>query len=173
LSDHQAHHTGGYTFILARTVVYATLFIGLVLVFLPARVLSWAGIARPETLGALQVAGIVVGAAGVLLTIWCIGTFVAFGHGTPAPFDPPRRLVLRGPYRYIRNPMYLGEGVAIIGLSLFFETWALAGYAVLFLLAFHFFVMFYEEPTLRATFGESYQRYCEQVGRWWPTDRRA
>ena len=155
--------------VLVRAITYATLFIGLVLVFLPAQVLSGAGVARPTRFAAPQLAGMIVGAAGATVAIWCILTFVVVGRGTPAPFDPPRRLVMRGPYRYVRNPMYLGAGLALAGAALFYETGVLWGYAGGFLVLMHLMVVLYEEPTLRQTFGQDYETYCRQVRRWWPT----
>ncbi len=101
--------------------------------------------------------------------MWCILTFALLGRGTPAPFDPPRRLVVRGPYRYVRNPMYLGAGLALAGAALFYETGVLWAYAGGFLVLTHLLVVLYEEPTLRRTFGEDYETYCRQVRRWWPT----
>jgi len=155
--------------VLARAVTYAALFIGLVLVFLPARVLSSSGITPPPALGVPQVAGLVMSAAGAVLALWCVATFAIVGKGTPAPFDPPRRLVMRGPYRVVRNPMYLGAGLALAGAALYYEAGRLAGYAALFLVAMHCFVVWYEEPTLSRTFGEEYAAYCRRVRRWWPT----
>jgi protein-S-isoprenylcysteine O-methyltransferase Ste14 len=64
--------------------------------------------------------------------------------------------------------MYLGAAIALAGAALFYESTALAAYAGAFLLVTHAFVMLYEEPTLRATFGAEYDGYCSQVGRWWP-----
>ena len=104
-------------FVVFRAITYATLFIGFLLVFLPARVLAWSGIVRPAALGAAQLAGIVVGASGAALAVWCIITFAVTGRGTPAPFDPPRRLVVVGPYRLVRNPMYVGAGLALAGAA--------------------------------------------------------
>lgn len=154
--------------VLIRAITYATLFIGLVLVYLPAQVLSVAGVTRPARLGAPQLGGMVVGAAGAALAFWCILSFALIGRGTPAPFDPPRRLVVRGPYRYVRNPMYLGAGLALTGAALFYETVVLWAYAGGFLLLMHFVVVGYEEPTLQRTFGEDYEKYCQQVNRWLP-----
>ena len=156
-------------FVLARAVTYAALFIGFVLVFLPARILSSAGIIQPPTIGVPQVAGILVGGAGAALALTCIFTFAVIGRGTPAPFDPPRRLVVRGPYRRLRNPMYAGAGLALAGAALYCQSMALLGYAVVFLIVMHLFVVLYEEPTLRRTFGNEYEAYCRQAGRWWPT----
>jgi protein-S-isoprenylcysteine O-methyltransferase Ste14 len=140
-------------------------------VFLPARVLSWSGIVRPATIGPAQVAGMVVGVGGAAVALWCIITFAVAGRGTPAPFDPPRRLVIVGPYRLVRNPMYLGAGLALAGAALFYESWALLGYTAAFAFMTYLFVVGYEEPTLRATFGDPYVRYCERVRRWWPRRR--
>jgi protein-S-isoprenylcysteine O-methyltransferase Ste14 len=156
------------TFVLIRAITYATLFIGFLLVFLPARLLSWSGITRPVSIGPAQIAGVVVGASGAVLALWCIATFVVIGRGTPAPFDPPRRLVVVGPYRWVRNPMYIGAALALAGAALFYESWALLGYCAGFLFVMYLFVVVHEEPALRATFGDVYVRYCERVGRWLP-----
>jgi protein-S-isoprenylcysteine O-methyltransferase Ste14 len=154
--------------VIFRTVTYAALFIGLVLIFLPARLLSWSGIVRPEAIGVQQVAGMIVGAAGAAVALWCVFSFALIGKGTPAPFDPPRRLVIQGPYRFVRNPMYLGAEFALAGAALFYGSWTLLGYAGLFFLATHLFVVGYEEPFLRRTFGPEYEAYCRQVRRWRP-----
>jgi protein-S-isoprenylcysteine O-methyltransferase Ste14 len=154
-------------FVFARAVTYSALFIGFLLIYLPARVLSWSGLVRPA-IAVPQVTGMLVGAVGAAIALWCIFTFATIGRGTPAPFDPPRRLVIRGPYRFVRNPMYIGAGLALASAALFYESLPLLGYAGLFFLATHVFVMLYEEPTLRRTFGEEYEAYCRQVGRWWP-----
>jgi protein-S-isoprenylcysteine O-methyltransferase Ste14 len=153
-------------FLLARTATYSTLFVGLLLVFVPGRILERSGIVRPAQLGAVEYAGIAVGVAGGALALWCIVTFVLVGRGTPAPFDPPRKLVVRGPYRFIRNPMYLGAALALCGAALFYRSTPLFGYAVVFLLATHVFVVWYEEPTLMGLFGAEYEAYQARVGRW-------
>lgn len=155
-------------FIFARAVTYATLFVGLVLIFLPARVLSSAGILRPNAIGSWQVAGVLIGTIGAALAVSCIVAFVFVGRGTPAPFDPPRRLVVQGPYRFVRNPMYIGAGLALAGAAFFYQSVALLAYIVVFFLITHLFVVAYEEPTLRRTFEKDYRAYCEKVGRWWP-----
>ena len=155
-------------FVLARTATYATLFIGLVLVLVPSWLLAWSGIARPEEFGVSQLVGIVVGAAGGTLALWCIVTFSLVGKGTPAPFDPPRRLVVQGPYRYVRNPMYIGAALALTGAGVFYLSVPLLAYVCLFLVATHVFVVVYEEPALTRLFGEDYQAYCTKVRRWLP-----
>ena len=155
--------------LLVRVVTYVTLFSGLVLIYVPSRLLSWSGISRPDAFAAQQVAGMVIGTVGAAVALWCIVTFAVAGKGTPAPFDPPRELVLEGPYRFVRNPMYIGAGLALAGAALFYKSWPLLGYAGFFFLATHLFVVSYEEPTLRGTFGQEYEAYCRRVRRWWPT----
>jgi protein-S-isoprenylcysteine O-methyltransferase Ste14 len=89
---------------LIRALTYVTVLVGLVLVFLPAQVLSETGISRPTELSAPQIGGIVGAAMGAALVVWCVLAFAFIGRGTPLPFDPPLRLVIRGPYRVVRNP---------------------------------------------------------------------
>jgi protein-S-isoprenylcysteine O-methyltransferase Ste14 len=161
-------HREARTFVLARAVTYAVLFIGGVLVFLPAQVLRWSGITRPPATGAPQVVALIVGAAGAALALWCVVAFALVGRGTPAPFDPPRRLVVRGPYRVVRNPMYLGARLALAAAALYYESLALLAFAAAFCLATHLFVVGYEEPALRRSFGADYGAYCRAVRRWWP-----
>ena len=155
-------------FVLFRTIAYATFFVGFLLIYLPSRVLLWSGIVRPATMQAPQIAGMIVATLGALLALWCVVAFVSIGKGTPAPFDPPRRLVVRGPYRFVRNPMYLGGALTLAGAALFYRSLFLLGYDCFFLLAFSLFVLFYEEPTLRRTFGPDYEAYCHRVVRWLP-----
>jgi protein-S-isoprenylcysteine O-methyltransferase Ste14 len=154
--------------ILIRAVVYATAFVGLLLIFVPSQILAQAGIARPAAIGAPQIVGWVIGALGAALTGWCIVTFVFTGKGTPAPFDPPGSLVVTGPYRYMRNPLYFGAALAMSGAALYYQSVQLLPYASAFLLFFHFFVMWYEVPMLHQTFGVEYASYRSQVGRWGP-----
>ncbi len=155
-------------FLIFRAITYATLFIGFVLIYLPARVLSWSGIARPAAVDWPQIVGMIVGGIGAVVALWCVSTFIWIGKGTPAPFDPPRRLVIRGPYRFVRNPMYMGAGTALAGAALFYRSPTLLAYVAIFLLVAHLFVLLYEEPTLRRTFGPEYEAYCHRVRRWWP-----
>ena len=154
--------------VLMRTITYATLFIAFVLVYLPARVLAWAGVSRPAEIGWPQIAGVVVCSLGAVVALWCVGAFAWIGKGTPAPFDPPRKLVIRGPYRFVRNPMYIGAATALTGASLYFTSWGLFAFVCGFLLVTHLFVILYEEPTLRRLFGPEYADYCAHVERWRP-----
>jgi len=105
---------------------------------------------------------------GGVMILWCFWEFTFTGHGTPAPIDPPKELVVTGFYRYVRNPIYLGLLTILIGHFLWFKTIWLLAYAVVVFLAFHLFVTFYEEPTLQEKFGAAYEQYCKSVPRWIP-----
>ena len=155
-------------FVLIRAVTYAALFIGFVLVYLPGRFARWSGIVAPATTGAPQVAGMIMVTIGTAIALWCVFTFVFIGKGTPAPFDPPRKLVIRGPYRFVRNPMYIGAAMTLAGVALFYGSLSILIYTCLFFLATHLFVVLYEEPTLRRTFGDEYEAYFRRVRRWAP-----
>lgn len=92
--------------------------------------------------------------------------FAAIGGGTPAPIAPTKLLVVRGLHRFVRNPMYIGVALVIAGQAWLFHSRHTAIYAVCMLAVAHFFVVFYEEPTLHRQFGEEYDRYRERVPRW-------
>jgi protein-S-isoprenylcysteine O-methyltransferase Ste14 len=156
---------------LVRAITYASLFIAFFLFFVPTQLLEWAGVSRPAQVDWVDLLGIGMVVFGLGLAIWCVLTFAVIGRGTPAPFDPPRRLVVRGPYRFVRNPMYTGAVGALAGAALFFGTWWLAAFAVGFFLVSHVFVVTYEEPALDRVFGSEYQSYCAAVGRWLPRRR--
>jgi len=117
------------------------------------------------------VVGAVLFAGGASLYLWCAWNFALRGRGTPAPVDPPRVLVITGPYRYVRNPMYLGVLAMVVGEAAMHRTGVLLGYAGALLLTFHLFVTTYEEPALRKKFGAAHDRYCASVPRWLPRPR--
>ena len=156
---------------LFRGLTYAALFIGAFLVFIPGRILALVGVQPVDRIGIPESAGLVIVVLGLALALTCVLTFAFVGRGTPAPFDPPRALVIAGPYRWVRNPMYIGAGTALLGAALFYQSAALAGYTVLFLVITHLFVLFYEEPHLRRVFGQPYEDYLRTVHRWLPTWR--
>ncbi len=107
-------------------------------------------------------------AAGVALYFWCLWHFATTGRGTPGPWDPPRRFVAAGPYRYVRNPMYISAALVIAGEAALFMSAALALYWVAFAVVVHTFVVLYEEPTLHRLFREEYDAYRRHVHRWLP-----
>ena len=156
-----------------RALTYSVMFIGLMFVFLPGQLLEWTHVTRPSGTGPPQIVGAVLVILGGGLAVWCILTFAHKGRGTPAPFDPPRRLVVSGPYRWVRNPMYWGAVLILSGAALYYRSAILAGYAAFFFVAIDLFVRGYEEPTLYRLFGAEYTAYCGAVRRWWPTPSRA
>jgi len=150
-----------------RSVVWAAVLPGVVAGYLPWR---FFGLARwrLDPASPLDLAGLVcIGAGAVLLGI-CILEFARSGRGTLAPLDPPRELVVRGLYRYVRNPMYLSVSTILLGEFLITRSRGLLGYWAAWFVVVNLFVLGYEEPTLRRRFGESYARYCRAVGRWLP-----
>ena len=106
--------------------------------------------------------------AGAALAVACIATFVVIGRGMPAPFDPPRQFVAVGPYRCVRNPMYIGGALLLAGFALYLRSGAALIFCLPWLLLAHIFVLLYEEPTLRTKFGAPYETYCRTVPRWIP-----
>lgn len=145
-----------------KSLAFLILVPGTVVIYVPLK-LSSGGPANAASFGALP-----LWLAGAAAVVWCVWDFTFTGRGTPLPLDPPRALVGRGLYRYTRNPMYLGAVLILAGHVVWFQTLSQVWYAVAVWLAFHGFVVFYEEPHLRRTFGDAYQRYCQTVPRWFP-----
>lgn len=119
-------------------------------------------------LGSLALLLLALGAAGYC---WCLWDFATRGRGTPAPIAAPRHLVVSGPYRLTRNPMYLSVLTMILAWALRYRSAMLLGYGLLVGLVFQCFVRGVEEPRLRAQFGQEYAEYCARVGRWLPRRR--
>lgn len=107
-------------------------------------------------------------AAGTAVYLWCAVDFVRRGHGTPAPIDAPRSLVVTGPYLWVRNPMYVAVFAILMGEALWTRSLMLAGYGAIVGLLFQAFVVLHEERALLARFGEQYQEYRRAVPRWLP-----
>ncbi|PLY10196.1 MAG: isoprenylcysteine carboxyl methyltransferase [Desulfuromonas sp.] len=105
---------------------------------------------------------------GTLLLLWCVRDFYLSGKGTLAPWDPPKKLVVIGLYRLVRNPMYVGVLTLVAGWALLHASPLLTSYTVLLAIGFHLRVIRYEEPWLAEQFGDDWQRYRTHVGRWWP-----
>jgi protein-S-isoprenylcysteine O-methyltransferase Ste14 len=110
---------------------------------------------------------------GVAIYGWCLWDFMMAGRGTPALIDPPRQLVVRGLYRFVRNPMYYGVLNVITGWVVFFGAIDVLVYAAIVGAGFHCFVRLVEEPALRRRFGDDYEGYCRSVHRWMPGRPRA
>lgn len=149
---------------------------GTALVYIPGAMLwlvaesgaaiSLAGLARPRFWFAL-----VLGASGLALAVWTVRLFRTVGEGTPAPWAPPKRLVVRGPYRHVRNPMITSVLLMLGAESLFFGSWHLAGWMLVFLLGNAVYFPLVEERALERRFGDAYRLYKANVPRWIPSWR--
>jgi len=125
---------------------------------------------NPPLLGfsGFRVIGTLMIAAGIAVVSDSFARFALQGLGTPAPILPTRHLVVSGLYRYVRNPMYVGVLGIILGQGLLFGDGRLLAYGVLLWLGFHVFIVGYEEPTLRRSFGAEYEAFRSNVPRWIP-----
>ncbi|NNN08145.1 MAG: isoprenylcysteine carboxylmethyltransferase family protein [Acidimicrobiaceae bacterium] len=147
-----------------RNLVFSVVVPGLGGGYVPWLILSKNGrLARPtEWYPMLLVAG------GLALYICCVWVFGSKGRGTPGIWDPPRHVVTVGPYRWVRNPIYVGALVIISGEAWMYSSVDLLIYVGSLAVAFHLLVIIYEEPRLRRHFGEEYKSYCRVVSRWVP-----
>lgn len=153
-----------------RSLLWTFLFPGVFAGYLPWR---FFGLDRVQVDWAdpIHLAGVMLVALGAALLGACIFEFARSGRGTLSPVDPPRHLVVRGLYRYVRNPMYLSVTTIVLGEGLLTRSVALAIYWAVWFLCVNLFVMGYEEPTLRDQFGDSYDEYTRRVPRWIPLMR--
>ena len=159
------------TWLALRSLLWTILLPGMVAGYVPWTVfgLRHARLEPADPFGALALAVIVL---GIALLAACIFEFARSGRGTLSPVDPPRHLVVRGLYRYVRNPMYLSVTTILLGEVLLARSPALAAYWAVWFAAANLFVIAYEEPALRQKFGSSYDEYARRVGRWIPRRRR-
>jgi protein-S-isoprenylcysteine O-methyltransferase Ste14 len=157
---------GRVTGSIVKTLIFTVVVPGTVGVYIPYSLRG----AGPHEVSALGLLGLAPLALGAGMYLWCAWDFATFGGGTPLPLDAPKRLVARGLYRFVRNPMYMGVWLAILGQALWFGSTAIMEYALATALMFHLFVIWYEEPTLRRKFGEPYAEYRKAVPRWIPTN---
>jgi len=151
--------------VLLRTLLFTVLVPGTVTMVVPYLLLpSGAG----QGIRAVGLLGLIPMGLGLGCYFWCAWGFALRGGGTPAPIDPPKSLVISGPYRYVRNPMYLGVESLVVGEAILFGSRRLLEYAAVVAMFFYLFVVFYEEWALRKKFGAAYQDYCKTVPRWIP-----
>jgi protein-S-isoprenylcysteine O-methyltransferase Ste14 len=119
----------------------------------------------------LCVVGAILILTGVVVLLDSFARFAIQGLGTPAPIFPTRHLVVQGLYRYVRNPMYVALLLAVTGQALIFGSLHLLEYCAIVWVICHLFVIGYEEPKMRATFGKEYETFCAHVPRWIPRGR--
>jgi protein-S-isoprenylcysteine O-methyltransferase Ste14 len=115
-----------------------------------------------------EIPGIILMIAGAILGLACLVVFVVRGRGTAAPFDPPREFVAVGPYKLVRNAMYVGGLGVLFGFALYLHSLSVLGFSAIISFVLHLFVLFFEEPDLEMRFGASYRDYKNSVNRWIP-----
>lgn len=150
--------------LLLKNLVFTLLVPGTVAVYVPLLIAR----ERSPASGPVLIIALALLAAGGAIYAWCVWDFAVSGRGTPLPIDAPRTLVVRGLYRCVRNPMYVGVLLVILGWAVMFRDWSLLVYALCVATGFHLFIVLYEERHLRREFGEQYEEYCDRVGRWLP-----
>ena len=154
-------------FTILRSIIYVPLFI-LFFGWLALNVRVYdakIGVVLP---GWASIIGIITMGAGAVLVLVCVIVFIIRGKGTPAVFDPPTEFVAVGPYAYVRNPMYIGGFILLVGFGLYHTSVSIIILAVILIVAFHFFVLLIEEPNLERLFGKSYLDYKKKINRWLP-----
>ena len=154
--------------LLLRSVVFTIIMPGTVTVVIPYLIIPRERTTALEHWAGVQYPSLIAIAIGVAILFRCIWDFARVGRGTLAPIDPPSELVVQGLYRYVRNPMYLGVLIILLGETIMFESTAVLLYAAVWLVVVQLFVVLYEEPALRRRFGESYGRYYHAVHHWLP-----
>ena len=150
---------------------------GTVLVFVPAVILLFSRGTRfsPDLQYPTEVTfffAMAMAAVGVFLAVKTSTLFTKHGEGTPAPWEPPKKLVVRGPYRYVRNPMISGAVLILLGETILFNSWPLFVWTLVFLAAKMLYLPLVEEKELIERFGEPYLEYMAQVPRWIPRFKR-
>lgn len=157
---------------MVSTVLKSLLFLlvapGTVLVLVPYWLLRSDVLTISLPLGAFRWFGLLPAITGLTILLWSFWAFAFYGRGTPSPSDPPKVFVAEGLYRFVRNPMYVGVLLILIGEVFLFQSPLLIFFSIAVFLAFHLFVVFYEEPRLHDQFGDSYARYLREVPRWIP-----
>jgi protein-S-isoprenylcysteine O-methyltransferase Ste14 len=154
--------------LLLKNILFTVLVPGTVAVYIPLRIAARPAAAPLDDWRAWQITAILPLLLGAAIYFWCLWDFATSGGGTPAPIDAPKRLVVRGLYRYVRNPMYLGVLLVIAGWAVFFRSWQILLYGAVVWMFFHLFVLSVEEPMLGRKFGETYLGYSKDVRRWLP-----
>ncbi|HKV81744.1 MAG TPA: isoprenylcysteine carboxylmethyltransferase family protein [Candidatus Sulfotelmatobacter sp.] len=150
---------------IVNTLLFTIFVPGTVAILIPRWLLG--GFAKPPG-GVLTSIGGIVFLIGAAIYLRCAWEFAVRGLGTPAPIAPTKFLVTTALHRYVRNPMYIGVALAILGEAVVFRSIHVAEYAGVMLLIAHTFVVLYEEPTLQRQFGDSYEEYQRKVPRWLP-----
>ena len=155
---------------LGRTII---LLPGTVLVFVPAVILVVKKDSKfpPELASPAQIwfwLALLAASTGLALSVWTVTLFMKFGEGSPAPWDPPKKMVIRGPYRFVRNPMITGVLLMLLAEAILFRSWPIAGWMMVFFIGNVIYFPLIEEKGLEKRFGDEYRKYKAHVPRWIP-----
>jgi protein-S-isoprenylcysteine O-methyltransferase Ste14 len=151
--------------------MYIIILPGTITVLVPSFLLARNHAQIPALWGAPQYLGLLLVLLGIVTVFWCIWDFAAIGHGTPAPTNPPKVLVTRGLYQYVRNPLYIGLLFLLLGETIIFSSLSLLRFVAGYWIFVYLMVIVYEEPHLLRVFGQSYGRYRQSVNRWIPAKK--
>ena len=141
---------------------------GIVAGYMPWRISRWHVGAPLLGTSAFRLVGVLFIVAGIPVLLDSFARFALQGFGTPAPIFPTLHLVVSGFFRYVRNPMYVAVVSLILGQGLFFGSIRLLEYGIAVCVGFYLFVLIYEEPVLRKSYGPEYEEFCANVPRWIP-----
>ena len=147
--------------------IFFAIMVGYFTVFIPHTIITSVNDLSFE-IGKFRFTGLILIFAGVFGYLWCLLNFIIDAKGTPLPLGSQKHLIIKGLYRFVRNPMYLSAYLIFFGESLFFQSFLLLFYLFLWIVFFHIKVVAFEEPALQSRFGELYDNYCSSVRRWIP-----
>lgn len=153
--------------LLLKNLLFTLVVPGFVVGWVPLRVFERRPV-WPANLDGRHALGLLLGALGLAVYLHCLWLFATRGRGTPLPLDPPRKLVQRGIYRWVRNPMYLAVLMLVAAEAAFLGSWRIGIYWICLACIFQIFVMVHEEPALSFRFGAMYEDYKRAVPRWLP-----
>jgi len=153
---------------LLGTIAFLFVLLPIFLALIPFKILSSPNHVNLFEFGEFRYFGVLPIVMGVIVYLWCSFAFVFTGKGTPIHTMPPKKFVVKGLYRYVRNPMYLAFCLVLTGETLLFQSQGLLFYLLIMSGLFNIHLMVFEEPGLRKRFGDSYIQYCKSVDRWIP-----
>jgi|SRR5271157_2212762 len=155
-------------FAILGSAIFLVIAPGIVAGYVPWRICRWRVGAPLLGSSWFRLVGVLLIAAGLPVLLDSFARFALQGLGTPAPIFPTRPLVVSGLFRYVRNPMYVAVVTLIFGQGLFFGSIRVLEYGIAVWVGFYLFVLIYEEPTLRKSFGLEYEEFCAKVPTWIP-----
>ena len=149
-----------------KTLLYMGSLHGFFTFYAPFEIAKW--IAPMFDVGVLRYSAVLLWIFGAWIIVRCCIDMIRLGRGTPAHMDPPKQLIVTGLYRHVRNPIYFGALLALVGHILWSGSVFVIAYFLCYVIAFQILIEVFEEPALRNKFGRDYDEYCSSVPRWIP-----